>query len=44
MCKPMPVMDGWEATERIKATPTTRHIPAIALTTHAMMGEAGWLR
>ncbi|MFM8469969.1 MAG: response regulator [Limisphaerales bacterium] len=35
----LPVMDGWEATKRIKATTTTRHIPVIALTAHAMMGE-----
>jgi CheY-like chemotaxis protein len=35
----LPVMDGWEATRRIKASPTTRHIPVIALTSHAMVGE-----
>jgi CheY-like chemotaxis protein len=27
----LPVMDGWEATRRIKADPRTRHIPVIAL-------------
>jgi two-component system cell cycle response regulator DivK len=32
----LPVMDGWEATRRIKAHPDTRHIPVIALTAHAM--------
>lgn len=32
----MPVMDGFEATTRLKADPATRHIPVIALTAHAM--------
>jgi CheY-like chemotaxis protein len=27
----LPVLDGWEATRRIKAAPETRHIPVIAL-------------
>jgi len=31
----LPVLDGWEATRRIKAAPETRHIPVIALTAHA---------
>ena len=35
----LPVVDGWEATRRLKADPTTRHIPVIALTAHAMMGS-----
>ena len=35
----LPVVDGWEATRRIKATPQTRHIPVIALTADAMTGE-----
>jgi len=32
----LPVVDGWEATRRIKADPATRAIPVIALTAHAM--------
>ncbi|AHF90038.1 response regulator with CheY-like receiver domain and winged-helix DNA-binding domain [Opitutaceae bacterium TAV1] len=35
----LPVIDGWEATRRIKAGETTRHIPVIALTAHAMAGD-----
>ncbi|OLB76148.1 MAG: two-component system response regulator [Alphaproteobacteria bacterium 13_2_20CM_2_64_7] len=35
----LPVLDGWEATHRIKAAPETRHIPVIALTAHAMAGD-----
>ena len=32
----LPVIDGWEATRRIKATPQLGKIPIIALTAHAM--------
>ena len=35
----LPVMDGWEATRRLKGAPETRGIPVIALTSHAMVGE-----
>lgn len=36
----LPVVDGWEATRRIKADATLRNIPIIALTAHAMRGDA----
>jgi len=32
----LPVVDGWEATRRLKADPATQAIPVIALTAHAM--------
>ena len=35
----LPVLDGWEATRRIKAAEQTRHIPVIALTANAMTGD-----
>ena len=35
----LPVIDGWEATRRIKAAESTRHIPIIGLTAHAMAGD-----
>jgi CheY-like chemotaxis protein len=34
----LPVIDGWEATRRIKSDPATRHIPVIALSAHALAG------
>jgi CheY-like chemotaxis protein len=36
----MPLIDGWEATRRLKANPRTRHIPVMALTGHALAGQA----
>jgi len=35
----MPVVDGWEATRRLKGDPQTRNIPIIALSAHALAGE-----
>jgi two-component system, cell cycle response regulator DivK len=36
----MPVIDGWEATRRLKSDAATRHIPVVALTGHAMAGHS----
>jgi two-component system, cell cycle response regulator DivK len=35
----LPVIDGWEATRRVKGNEVTRRIPVIALTAHAMAGD-----
>ena len=32
----LPILNGWQATQRIKATPYTQHIPIIALTAYAL--------
>jgi len=36
----MPVVDGWEATRRLKADAATKAIPVVALTGHAMAGHS----
>jgi CheY-like chemotaxis protein len=36
----MPVVDGWEATRRLKADTVTKEIPVVALTGHAMIGHS----
>ncbi|WP_331461667.1 ABC transporter substrate binding protein [Vineibacter terrae] len=40
----LPVLDGYEATRRIKANEATRHIPVIAVTSYALSGDEGKAR
>ena len=35
----LPIVDGWEATRRIKAAPETRALPIIAVTAHTLAGD-----
>src|SRR4029450_1328680 len=35
----LPILDGWEATRRLKADARTAHIPVVALTAHDGSGE-----
>lgn len=35
----LPIVDGWDATKKLKSTPETQTIPIIALTAHAMSGD-----
>jgi len=35
----LPIIDGWEATRRVKSDDATRGVPVIGLTAHAMAGD-----
>lgn len=35
----LPLLDGWEATRKLKAHSESKHIPVIAITSHAMVGD-----
>lgn len=35
----LPVIDGWEATRRVRSNPSTKNIPVIALTAHALSDD-----
>ena len=35
----LPVIDGWEATRRLKSDPVTQHTPVIVLSAHAMTND-----
>ena len=35
----LPVLNGWEATRRLKASPQTQHIPVIAVSAYAMASD-----
>ena len=35
----LPIIDGWEATRRVKSDDATRSVPVIGLTAHAMAGD-----
>ena len=35
----LPIINGWQATEQLKGNAETKHIPVIALTAHAMVGD-----
>jgi two-component system, cell cycle response regulator DivK len=35
----LPVLNGWDATRKLKAQPETHHIPVIALTAHSLVGD-----
>ena len=35
----LPNVDGWQATRRLKANDKTKHIPIVALSAHAMVGD-----
>ncbi len=35
----LPVLNGWDATRKLKSQPETQHIPVIALTAHSLVGD-----
>jgi len=35
----LPALDGWQATRTLKSSDETKHIPILALTAHAMVGD-----
>jgi two-component system, cell cycle response regulator DivK len=35
----LPILNGWDATRKLKAQPETQHIPVIALTAHSLVGD-----
>jgi two-component system cell cycle response regulator DivK len=35
----LPIMNGWDATQKLKSDETTRHIPIIVLTAHALASD-----
>ena len=40
----MPKLDGWDMVSRLKSDPRTQHVPVLAVSAHAMVGEANRAR